>query len=206
VLLVTIVPPTIIWSGLGGTPDAVMQTGVVHWPGLALLLAATSLGAWLVFKTGIPNACLLGAMSVSGTLTGFGIELSAVPFPIVAGGQVLLGAMLGTMFDRAFLKRAGSFTLVAVAINLVLMVLCTALAWGLSRWTLIPFPTMELAIAPGGVAEMGVTAKILHLDVAMVVAFHVFRIFTVVSAAPFVFDGLTWLARTARRTHPEGGD
>jgi hypothetical protein len=51
----------------------------------------------------------------------------------------------------------------------------------------LPVPTMALAISPGGMAEMSITAKVLHLGVPVVSAFHVVRIFLVIGFSEIVF-------------------
>ena len=46
---------------------------------------------------------------------------------------------------------------------------------------------MALAVSPGGMAEMSITARILHLGVPIVAAFHVVRIFLVIGFSEMVF-------------------
>ena len=61
----------------------------------------------------------------------------------------------------------------ATVLSIVLMLsLSAALAWGLSIAGGI-FPSMILATAPGGIAEMSTTARALRLGVALVIAAHV---------------------------------
>ena len=58
---------------------------------------------------------------------------------------------------------------------------------------------MVLATAPGGVTEMALTARLLHQDAALVTAFHLVRIFTIMPFAPLVFAGAARFARRSRR-------
>jgi len=64
----------------------------------------------------------------------------------------------------------------AVLASMVLMlVLATLLALGLA-WSMGLLPaTLLLACAPGGIAEMAITAKVLRVGVAFVTAAHVLR-------------------------------
>jgi uncharacterized membrane protein AbrB (regulator of aidB expression) len=56
-----------------------------------------------------------------------------------------------------------------------MLVLATLLALGLA-WTVGVLPaTTLLACAPGGIAEMAITAKVLRVGVAFVTAAHVLR-------------------------------
>ena len=45
----------------------------------------------------------------------------------------------------------------------------------------IPLPSLVLATAPGGIAEMCITAQVLQLGVPMVTAFHVTRVILLVT-------------------------
>jgi uncharacterized protein len=47
----------------------------------------------------------------------------------------------------------------------------------------MPVPTMFLALAPGGIAEMALTGKVLGLDVAPITGFQVVRILMVTLGA-----------------------
>ena len=48
-------------------------------------------------------------------------------------------------------------------------------------------PTLLLATAPGGIAEMCLTARTLRLGVPLVTAFHVLRLVLLLVLAPTVF-------------------
>jgi uncharacterized membrane protein AbrB (regulator of aidB expression) len=62
---------------------------------------------------------------------------------------------------------------------LAMMMALLAFAWVVSSITDIDFASAALASSPGGFSEMTVTAQTLHLDVALVAAFHIFRAFFV---------------------------
>ena len=66
----------------------------------------------------------------------------------------------------------------ANVLSILFAFICT---YVLSFFVDIPLPTLILGLAPGGVAEMTLTAKILHLGVPMVTAFHVVRMIGVMS-------------------------
>ena len=77
------------------------------------------------------------------------------------------------------------------------MVLLSVLVAGLmGRWTGIQTGNLVLALAPGGVAEMSITAQVLQLGVPLVTAFHVIRmILVVVLSAPLFRSSRFLLAR-----------
>ncbi len=176
----------------GAAERAVLPT---HAPGLLLLVALGGLGTWALTRLGVRNAWLLGGLAVSLAFTATGHALSGVPNWVVAAAQIFLGAQLGTQFERATFV-GGRRLLGAAALNIVLLALaCAAIGAALSWASGASAGTAVLAAAPGGVAEMSITARAMSLDVAMVAAFHVVRIF--LTAA--LIQPLCWLyARLGR--------
>jgi hypothetical protein len=55
--------------------------------------------------------------------------------------------------------------------------------------------TLVLATAPGGIAEMSITAKVLELGVPVVTAFHVTRVVLLLTCTAPIF---VWLRRRHR--------
>jgi uncharacterized protein len=154
----------------------------VHWPVLARLLAATAVGGLALQKVKAPNAFVLGAL--------------AVAIPLINVAQLLLGCALGSRFNRSFLTRAPRFV-GAVAVTVILgMVLSALFAIGLACVTGLHPATLVLATAPGGVAEMAVTAKVLELGVPLVTSFHVTRVVLLLLCTGPLFR---WLARRRDR-------
>ena len=62
-----------------------------------------------------------------------------------------------------------------------MMLLSAGMAWGLATTAGLSVPSMILATAPGGIAEMSITARTLQLGVALVTAAHVTRVLIIVS-------------------------
>jgi membrane AbrB-like protein len=99
-----------------------------------------------------------------------------MPQSVSNAGQCLLGCALGARFAPDFLRGAHRFVsavaasvLVSIAVSALFAV---AMAWasGLNPATLV------LGTAPGGIAEMCITANVLQLGVPLVTAFHVTRL------------------------------
>jgi uncharacterized protein len=118
------------------------------------------------------------------------------------GAQLLLGCALGSRFNRGFVARAprfvGAVVLTVTLAMLLSALFAAALAWG----TGIHPATMVLATAPGGVAEMAITAKVLELGVPIVTAFHVTRVILLLTCTGPLF---AWLRRRRRRAARPGG-
>ena len=156
--------------------------------GFALLMAATAVGGLVFQRLRVPNAFVLGSLAVAIPLTAAQIDLSAMPQLVSNTGQCLLGCALGSRFQRDFLQGAHRFV-AAVAVSRLSSRWCcrpssaSALAYaaGLHPATLV------LGTAPGGIAEMCITAKVLQLGVPLVTAFHVTRVVVILLATVPLF-------------------
>lgn len=193
ILLVVIVLPFGFQAlGLRGLDPFVPGPAQVHGAGLVLLIALTCAGSLLLQYLGKPTPWVLGSLAVAATLTGSGIELSALPPWMSHLGQVFIGVALGTRFSPAFVRTAPRW-LASVAVGtLAMIVLCAGFAWVLARWVGLHPATVMLGTSPGGIAEMCITAKVLQLGVPIVTAFHVTRMAAVVLLSGPLFG---WLSR-----------
>jgi len=186
-IVVAIVPGAITALDIHGTVPYVQGAKDFVPVGLALLLFATLAGSAIFQKLKLPNAFVLGSLAVSIPLTGMEVDLSSMP-PFVSNvGQCLLGGALGSRFQRDFLRGAHRFVggvVVTVVLSIVLSALFGAgLAWASG----LPVPTLVLGTAPGSIAEMCITAKVLQLGVPLVTAFHVTRLVVLLLATPLIF-------------------
>lgn len=197
ILIVVVSIPSIYAAlRLHGADPFVAGDTEVRWPVLATLLAATAVGGFVMQKLKAPNAFVLGALAVAIPLTALAFTASAVPRWLINLAQLLLGCALGSRFNRSFLTRAPRFV-AAVALTVVLAMILSALfAIGLARMTGLHPATLVLATAPGGVAEMAVTAKVLELGVPLVTSFHVTRIVLLLLCTGPLFG---WLGRRRKR-------
>jgi uncharacterized protein len=184
-VVVVTVPAVMIWSGAQGTEDYVAVTVPVDHRGLALLLACTAGGGLALWFVGSPSPFMLGALVVAIGLTLAEVQWSSVPTPVVNAAQVLLGCNLGSKFEREFVRGAPRFVLVVLASIVAGIAIAVAFGGALAWWSGLPLATMVLATAPGGIAEMCITAKVLQLGVPLVTAAHVTRvIFLVTTTGP----------------------
>ena len=180
-MLVTLVVPFAMqysgWHGqdfaaTGGAREVVL-------PGLALLGLAVCAGAWVMARLGRPNPWFLGALVVAMGLTVAGVELSTMPKALSNAAQLVIGVSLGVRFTPAFVHTAPRWLVSVAVATLGLIAVCSAFAALLAWCVGLPAGTMILAMAPGGVAEMAITAKVLQLGAPVVTAFHVCRLVAV---------------------------
>jgi membrane AbrB-like protein len=198
-IVVAIVPGAVTAMGVHGAD--VFQQGARGFDaaGFALLMAATLAGGLVCQKLKLPNAFVLGPLAVAIPLTAARIDLSLVPPVVSNAGQCLLGCALGARFQRDFLHGAHRFVS-AVALTVVLSIVLSAIFGVALAWAAGLAPaTLVLGMAPGGIAEMCVTAKVLQLGVPLVTAFHVTRLVVLLLATPLVFAHARQWYRTRRR-------
>lgn len=179
-LIVTVlIPFGMQFSGLHGL--GLLPAGVreVHAAGLVLLFALAAAGAWLMERLDRANPWFIGALLVSMGFTMADVQLSALPGGLSNTAQLFIGVSLGVRFTPAFVHTAPRW-LATVAVGTVgLLVLCALLALGMAWLTGLHPATMVLATAPGGIAEMSITAKVLQLGAPVVTAFQVCRLIAV---------------------------
>ena len=105
----------------------------------------------------------------------------------MAASQVVVGAALGCQFGGAQPASVFRIACQAVGLTLILLAITATSAALLHAVTAVPFETLLLAYAPGGVAEMSLVALALDADPAFVSTHHVFRIVLIVIFAPMAF-------------------
>ena len=195
-MLVVIVIPWIFAAlQLHGTDAFRPGTTEVRALGLVALLAGTLAAGLVLHRLRVANAFVLGALAIAIPLTAGEFNLSAVPRWLTNGAQLLLGCALGARFERGFVRRAPRFIAAVLTSVAAGMAISALFAWALSLLTEFHAATLVLATAPGGIAEMSITAKVLDLGVPVVTAFHVTRVVLLLTCTAPVF---AWLRRRRR--------
>lgn len=186
-LVVLIVPMVYRLLDLHGSDPYQIGTSTVDANGL-LWLGACTLAAGALFRwRDWPNAWVLGPLAVTTVLTASGHAWSALPAPMILAGQLAIGASLGSRFTPAFFAQAPRFLGVVAATTLTGMLVTAVCAMAASGAAGIAPATLVLATAPGGIAEMSLTAKTLQLGVPVVTAFHVVRMVAILTLTPRIY-------------------
>lgn len=196
--VVVVIPFVLTYAGASGSDLYRPIAGVIVWDKLVLLLllsgAAGAALAWLR----LPNPYMLGPLFASIALTATGISFSAMPGTLSNAGQLLLGCALGSRFDRAILGSLPRFVAGVLASIALAIALAAAAGAGLAWVYGLSVPSLILATAPGGIAEMCVTAKVLQVGVPLVTAAHVTRVLALVTMTGPIFRAARALARRSR--------
>lgn len=181
---VVVIVPVAIYA-LEGWPDRGSASLGLLDPGKSAMLFAVALSVAMLFRfLGISNPYFLGALAGSAGLTAAGIE--PAPFgPVILGAaQVLLGTWLGSTFRRSLFRSAGRMIGSVMVSTVIFLAMTGALGVTLAGLLSMGWQELVLGAAPGGVTEMALTAKFLGLDVALITAFHIVRIFLIVPFVP----------------------
>ncbi|MGZ5038468.1 MAG: AbrB family transcriptional regulator [Usitatibacter sp.] len=198
-LVVTVIPVAITLAGFSSTDEYRPITAPFDPQGLAILFAIAIAVAFVFNRIGAPTAFTMGPLFLSIALTASGVTFSSVPTPLTNAAQVLLGCSLGSRFDSRFLRNAPRFVAALVPSVCVMLLLAAGVGWLISVTSGAYLGTALLASAPGGIAEMAITAKVLRIGVAFVTAAHVVRYVIVVVFTIPMFHVLEGARRRVRR-------
>jgi membrane AbrB-like protein len=166
-----------------GTRHQVLQAETMSWLLVAELMVVSFLGGLALWLVRLPNCWFLGSIFAIAILGSVGLVEGRVPDVILTIAQVIIGTSIGTQFRHEFLTRLLRL-LLASLVTVPYALVSMALVGALGAWLLaLPLPTMVLALAPAGIAEMALTGKVLGLDAAMITGFQTVRILMVTLGA-----------------------
>ncbi|WP_246939507.1 AbrB family transcriptional regulator [Bacillus pinisoli] len=160
-----------------------------------LFLVVTALSAVLAVKAKLPTPYLVGPILGCGILVISGFDPFSIPEPLLVTAQIFLGIHVGKMVDPKKLENWKLFGTGAV-ISCLILLLSTILIAGALKWVYpISLGTAFLSTAPGGIAEMGLTAQAIGADLSIVTGFQLFRIFFILFVVPPV---VVWVFKKHR--------
>jgi membrane AbrB-like protein len=187
-IVVIVIPFALTYSGAQGS-DTYMPVAVpLRWSWLALLLACGAAAALALHRLRLPNAFFFGPLAFAIAATASGFEFSSIPAPLTNAAQLVIGCALGARFERRSLESAPRYVSAVLVSVFAAMALAAACAWIAARIVGLPAPSLVLAMAPGGIAEMCITAQVLQLGVPLVTAAHVVRVFVLILGTGALFQ------------------
>lgn len=194
-IVVFVVPFALTFGGArGADPFAAAAGMTLDWPRLAMLVATGALAGAVINRAGLANGFMFGPLLLTMVLMGWGVRLSSIPAEVTNAAQLLIGWVLGSRFERRSLASAPRYVGAALASILAGIACSAAFGASLAWWSGLSVATLVLATAPGGLAEMCITAKVLQLGVPLVTAAHVTRVFLLILSTGPVYR----LARVLR--------
>lgn len=193
------IPALLTYLGEPGNDVFTPAVREVDWAMLALLLAGCAATAFALHRAGMTNAWMLGSCAFAALLTVLEIKMSAMPAIFMIIAQVLIGTSVGERFEREAMRRTPLVILSATLTTLILILASVVLAAVISSASGISFWSMIASTAPGGLAEMSVTAQILGLGVPLVTGYHVTRVFMITLLAMPVYR---WASKRVGAPNP----
>lgn len=197
-VVVIFIPYALTFSGAHGTDAYVPRSAGFDWCGLVALFGIAAATGGICRAARVPNAFMLGPLSAVIVFTANDAQFSSMPSVISNLGQTLIGCALGARFEPRFLLAAPRYVIGVLGSVLISIVLAALAGVGLAWLSGLPLPSLLLATAPGGMAEMAITAKVLQLGVPLVTAAQVTRVIVLVTGTGPIY-------RLARRMTGGGG-
>jgi uncharacterized protein len=179
---------TTILDTAGSISPSVLWTGILT----CAAMVGYSIGKWI----GLPAPRLVGGIIGVAVIEFAGSTLLGTsPHPWLPSwvkilAQIFLGASIGLSVKRQMFVGMGKVALMGLVSSFSLVVLMLGCSAIVSHLIGIPFLTSILAFAPGGVAEMAVTAISLKADTSFVVAVQTLRLITIFLVLPPIFNVL----------------
>lgn len=200
VLLVTItIPFAMQWGQFNGHALWRSTPLPVDPLGLAALVGLSALSIALLLRLRSANPWFLGSLAVGIAVTANGQAWSAIPSAMSQAAQLFIGVSLGVQFTPRFLRTAPRWLGTVAISTLAMMGLAVGFSWALAHAIDLPTATLVLGTAPGGMAEMTITAKVLQLGVPIVTAFQVSRLVAILVLVGPIYS---WWVEPHHRPRP----
>lgn len=175
-VVVLVMPPLLTAFAPRGDSGAFLAPHIaVEWMGLLGMMAAGLAAAMGMRRMGLANPWMIGPCLLAILASAFDLLPSGVPQWMVNAAQIGMGATLGQRMTLEFLLSSRRLMNAAILSSLALCAACTAMAVGLAWITSLPTGAVMVGMAPGGMPEMGVTARTLGIAVPLVLGFHLAR-------------------------------
>lgn len=178
--VVTTIPFAFKFLGVSGADIGLIQIIPMNGYDMICITLLAICAGFLFQKLRIPNAWVLGPLFLTIGLTSFQLFETSLPFGASQIGQLFIGWSIGDRYRSDFLKTAPKFALAALTYTCLALLFTVCIAWVVSLYSELSILTLILSLAPGGLTEMSITAKVLMLGAPLVTAFQVSRMVSVV--------------------------
>ena len=150
-----------------------------------LVLAGLGLGTQLA-RLGLPAACLVGGMVLSGLAHALGLASGRLPPPAIFLCFVITGSMIGTRFSGISGRQIVGLLGAAVASTGTAALVSAGFAYAAAQFVDLPIGQVWVAFAPGGVEAMAAIGLALGYDPAYVAVHHLVRIVFLIIMLPML--------------------
>jgi membrane AbrB-like protein len=199
--MVVFIVPFLAIHAVAGSVAAAAPVAVSGAPAMgfnqttAVYVLAALGGAAAGKRLSVPTPFMLGPLAGVAILGVSGLSLPQTPALLSALSQFCMGTYMGRTIDFASFRSQKKLLLYAVLGGLIMVGSSLLSAWVLTAlYPAVELTTAFLCAAPGGTAEMGLTAVMIHADVSMVSAYQIFRLLFIIVMIPYFFRW--WLCRS----------
>ncbi|GIM48476.1 hypothetical protein DNHGIG_40250 [Collibacillus ludicampi] len=149
----------------------------LSWIHYAIYFVIVVIGCWGAVKLNLPIPFLLGSMLVTALLVLVNFQAPQLPKWMTYLAQLFIGTTMGLSMNLKFNKNLGLLVLLTGLSSIGLIVLSFLAGKFISFIYPVSLITAFLSTAPGGIAEMGVTAMEVHANLSVISAYQLFRLF-----------------------------
>jgi uncharacterized protein len=141
-------------------------------------------GKWLH----LPTATLLGPILSTGAyvLLSGGTMAPLVPIIYINMAQVCVGAYIGSSINLRKLRQYHGMGLCLFGGVLFVLGISLGMGFFVAEFTKASFATAFLSTAPGGLAEMGITALVVGADISTMTAYQLVRLLFIMLLFPYI--------------------
>lgn len=185
-LVVTVVPFLALLLGQTAIDTALkasLRTNEITIQALLGIVVVSTGLALGIRKTRFPSPWILVPLFTAAAYAVLGNE-TRLPSMVVNAGSLLIGWNLGQFMTKEFFTSAPRVLFAAFVVTILMLFFSLGFSFVLNWATGIELLSAIVATAPGGVAEMALTAKVLGLGAPLVTAFHLFRLLAVLLLTP----------------------
>ncbi|MCS7460542.1 AbrB family transcriptional regulator [Paenibacillus doosanensis] len=191
VIMIIFCVPLLVFSPLfgGNHQDIGVSSGAFgRWedlfPGILLFAVVCVAFAMLAKKIRFPSAYLLGPMIATAILHVAGVPGPALPASLLDVSQLLIGTYVGLLLRPESLTNKFRVISLSFLSGAVLILGSLGLSALLTQLHGISSATAFLSMAPGGMDQMGIIAKEIDADIAVVSCYQLFRTWFIYFAVP----------------------
>jgi membrane AbrB-like protein len=182
-LTVVLFVPLVSIYGLGHHANSVIPivTSMNLDGTLLLFTLVTIASAILAQLVKFPTPYLMGPVFGTIGLILFGYTPPHLSQLVIAFAQITVGIRIGADMQFSGLRNWKSIVAYSFAGVITVIVSSLGIDYLLTKAYPISFLTAFISTAPGGMAEMGITAIAVHADVSLVVAYQLFRLLSMLT-------------------------
>lgn len=180
-------------AALGGPP----VPAVAGVPAAVILLGIGGAGVFLARAIRMSFGGFIGPLLALLLARLVGLPPLEVPTVLVSGALLIIGTSIGAQFDRERMTGFGRNLGIGIGLMIGLIILCSALGYGLHRVTGIDRLTALLATAPGGMEVLTGAALEVGANAPLVLTVQLARLFTLVLVTPYLVRRFARMQRGA---------